>query len=426
MEKESFLKNIKEEFLEVANFLKLEKDIIHYLLSPQREISFRIPLLLKNGKVKLFEAFRIQHNNLLGPYKGGIRFSEKVNKEEVRALALLMTLKCALVNLPFGGGKGGIKVDPFKLTEKELEKLSREYVRGIFPLIGPDIDVPAPDINTNEKIMDWMVNEYSKLKGKFVPASFTGKSEKLGGLSGRKEATGFGGVVILKRLKEVYGLKPFKTTIAIQGFGNVGYHFAYFAFKEGFKIVAVSEKEGGIFVEKGMNPEKVLECKEKRGKIAGCYCVGSVCNANFGKEISNKELLEMKVDVLVPAAVENVITEENAKKIKAKFIIEMANGPVTPKAFNILEKRGIISVPDILSNSGGVIASFFEWLQNKEGKKLKKSQVFKNLSNILEKTFDEVFEIFKKEKINLRKSALLISLQRLNKIAKKKIFKNKK
>ncbi len=417
MKKESFLKNIKDEFIEVANFLKLEKDIIQYLLTPKREISFHIPLLLENGKVKLFEAFRVQHNDLLGPFKGGIRFSEQVNKEEIRALAFLMTLKCALVGIPFGGGKGGIKVNPFKLTERELERLSRGYVRTLFPLLGPDIDVPAPDMNTNEKIMGWMVKEYSKLRGKFTSAAFTGKPENLGGLSGRKEATGFGGVVILKKLKEFFNLKPNKTTIAIQGFGNVGYHFAHFAFKEGFKIVAVSEKEGGIFSKKGMNPEKVLECKEKRG---------SVCDAIFGKGISNKELLEMKVDILVPAAIENVITKENAKKIKAKFIIEMANGPVTKEALNILEKRKIISIPDILANSGGVIASWFEWLQNKEKKKWRKSKVFEKLSEILKNTFDEVFNTSQKEKIDLRKSALLISTLRLAKIAKKKIFENEK
>jgi glutamate dehydrogenase/leucine dehydrogenase len=253
------------------------------------------------------------------------------------------------------------------------------------------------------------------LAGKDCPAAFTGKPLENFGLAGRNEATGYGGVVILKKLAEVFNLKPERTTLAIQGFGNVGSNFALFAYKEGFKILAVSEVEGGVYVEKGLDPEATLKCRDQKGKISGCYCLGSVCDLSFGKGISNEELLEMPVDVLVPAAVENVITKENAKKIRAKYIIEMANGPVTAQAQEILEKRGIISVPDILANSGGVIASYFEWIQGKEKKLWEKERVFRELSKILEKSFEKVLDLAKKEKINLRKAAEILAVERVAK-----------
>jgi len=261
--------------------------------------------------------------------------------------------------------------------------------------------------------MAWMTNEYSKLKGEDSPAAFTGKPLENFGLAGRNEATGYGGVVILKKLAEIFNLKPEKTTLAIQGFGNVGSNFAQFAYKSGFKILALSEVEGGVYVKNGLDPEATLRCREEKGKISGCYCVGSVCDLSFGKGISNKELLEMDVDVLVPAAVENVITKENASKIRAKYIIEMANGPVTSEAQEILENRGIVSVPDILANSGGVVASYFEWLQGKERKLWEKERVFQELSKVLENSFEIVFNLAKKEKINLRRAAEILAVERV-------------
>ena len=411
----NFFSQTQKQFIEIAKFLNLESEIIQQLKEPQRILKFQIPVRMDNGKIKVFFGFRSQHNNSLGPYKGGIRYHPNVSEDGIKALSMLMTWKCSLVGLPFGGGKGGVVVNPLELSGNELERLSRGYVNKVFPLIGPNIDVPAPDVNTNAQIMAWMVDEYSKLKGKDSPAAFTGKPLEMWGIKGRKEATGYGGVVILEKLSKTFDLKPEKTTLAIQGFGNVGYHFAHFGFQKGYKILAISEAEGGIYVSKGLNPEETLKCKEAKGKIAGCYCTGSVCDTSFGKKITNRELLQMPVDVLVPAAVENVIAKENAPRIRAKYIIEMANAPVTPEALSILDKRGALSVPDILANAGGVVASYFEWLQSKEKKKWKKRKVLEDLSATLGKTFDKVWDLSQREKISLRKASYFIAI---NKVAK--------
>jgi len=409
----------QKQLKEIADILKIKSEILQELEEPHRVIKFQIPVLMDNGQVKIFFGFRSQHNNALGPYKGGIRFHPSVSEDGIKTLSMLMTWKCALVGLPFGGGKGGVIVEPQKLSKGELERLSRGYVKGIFPWIGPNKDIPAPDVNTNSQIMAWMTDEYSKLKKKESPAAFTGKPLKLWGLNGRDEATGYGGVVILQKLQETAGFKPKETTLAIQGFGNVGSNFARFASQKGYKIIAISEQNGGIYVSGGLNLEQTLQCREEKGKIAGCYCVGSVCDANFGNQITNEQLLETKVDILVPAAVEGVITKKNASKIKAKYIIEMANSPVASEADAILRDKGIISVPDILSNAGGVIASYFEWLQSKQGIVWKKEKVLKELSVILEKSFKEVWDMSEKEKINLRKAAYLLAVDRVVKAMKR-------
>ncbi len=405
----------QDNFLTIAQKLNLEKEIIEELKEPHRVIKFQVPIINDKGEKRIFFGFRSQHNNALGPYKGGIRFHPMVSEAEVKALSMWMTWKCALVNLPFGGGKGGVIVNPYELSENELKQLSESYVRQIFPLIGPEIDIPAPDVNTNPKIMGWMVKEYSRLAGKEEPGSFTGKPEELYGLAGRKEATGYGGAIILKQIAELFELRPEETRIAIQGFGNVGYHFAYFAWKEGFKIVAISEAEGGIYVEKGINPELTLRCKQERGTIAGCYCTGSVCDINMGRQITNEELLTLDVDVLVPAAIEDVINSNNADRIKAKFIIEMANGPVTNEAEGVLNKKGIISIPDILANSGGVIGSYFEWLQAKERRLWKREEVFKRIEERISQSFQQVFKKAKKENISLREAAFEIAILKVAK-----------
>ncbi len=365
MKKQEFLKSVYSEIEKAGEEIGMNKDSIKAMKEPRRLIEFQIPLLMDNGEEKFFKGWRIQHNNALGPYKGGIRFHPAASQDEVKALSVLMSLKCALVSIPFGGAKGGVIVEPRILSEKEIEGLSRQYVREIFPFIGPNIDIPAPDINTNSQIIDWMVDEYAKTAktGKNILNSFTGKSLENGGLAGRKEATGYAGVIILEKLSKIFELDSKKTTIAIQGFGNVGFHFAKFAFERGYRLLAFSEADGGIYSKEGLEPEAVLECRQKNGSIAGCYCRESTCNFKEGKDITNKELLESEVDVLVPAAIEDVITEKNAFKIKAKYIIAMANGPITEKAKQILEKSGKIIVPDVLASAGGVVASHFEWLQ---------------------------------------------------------------
>jgi glutamate dehydrogenase (NADP+) len=372
----------------------------------------------------------VQHNNFRGPYKGGIRFHPNVSLEEVQALSLWMAMKCAVADLSLGGSKGGIVVDPKLLSTGELERLSRGYARAIADCIGPDTDVPAPDVNTNGVIMGWMVDEFiktikaqgvkiSKKQKEFFSSTFTGKLIKDGGSEGREEATGKGGLYVLQAVLEKLKLKDSKTdskkqlTVAVQGFGNVGYNMAKFLFEAGFIVVAVSDSKGGVYVESGINPELTLACKKKTGMLAGCYCSGSVCDVQKGKQITNEELLELPVDILIPSALESVITKENAKKIKASLILEMANGPTTPEADVILFERNIPVVPDILSNSGGVTVSCFEWEQNRKGVHWTKDNVNAKLKKKMEKATDEVWSIANKYSINLRTAAFIVALQRI-------------
>jgi len=406
----SFFTDTKKQFIETAYDLNLNKEIIDRLQEPDRVIQAEIPIQMDNGERKTFIGFRSQHNNSKGPYKGGIRFSPNVSEDQVKALSMIMTWKCALCDIPFGGGKGGIVVDPIKLSKKELERLCKAYVKAIIEHIGPDKDVPAPDINTNSQIIDWMVEEYERITGQPGTAAFTGKGKN--GLDGKKESTGAGGVMILKKLAELVELKPEQTSLAIQGFGNVGYNFAKFASNEGFKIQAVSEYQGGIFVEQGMNPEETFRCVNEKGKIAGCYCIGSVCDMSYGRHITNEELLELDVDILVPAAVENVINKDNAGKIKARYIIEMANNPVSREAEEILKEKGIKTIPDILANAGGVVASYFEWMQAK-GEEYNKKKVFSELNKILGTAFHETWKLSHNKNISLREAAFQIAVSRV-------------
>jgi len=363
-----------------------------------------VPVLMANGKIKTFVGYRSQHNNVLGPYKGGIRFHQNVSQEEVVALSILMTLKCAANNLPLGGGKGGVIVNPKELSEGELERLSRIYAQKIAPFIGEEVDVPAPDVNTDGKIMMWMLDEYEKTINKKSPATFTGKPVEFGGSLGRTKATGRGGVIVMNNLLKQLN-KDYKT-VAIQGFGNVGYYFAKIASEKDYKIVAVSDSQGGIYYENGLDPEKVMAVKKEQG---------SVINYPEGKVISNEELLELPVDILVPAALENVITKDNASKIQAKVIIEMANGPITEEAYSILEENQIISAPDILANAGGVIVSYFEWLQNKRNEKWTEEEVNQKLEEQLSTAFKEIFETSQKFNTDLKEAAFISALAKITK-----------
>jgi len=406
---------VKELFKNLVGDDKSVEDLFKILKKPQREIKVYLPLKRDNGEIEIFEGYRIQHNNFLGPYKGGIRYFSEVNEDEIKTLAFLMTIKCSLVNLPLGGAKGGIKVDPKNLSEKELENLSREYVRKIYDFIGPDKDIPAPDVNTNSKIMDWMVDEYLKIsnsKDIKLKATFTGKSIQNNGSEGREEATGKGGEIILERFVEKINLqKPL--TVVIQGFGNVGYNLAKFLYQKRYRLVALSDSKGGIYSEEGFNPELVMECKKEKGMISGCYCVGDVCDSSLGRDISNEELIELDVDILVPAALENVITEKNANRVKAKIILEMANNPLTEEVDEILNRKGVVVIPDILANSGGVTVSYFEMLRNLNNEKWSKEKVFEELEKYLFKAFDEVWQIKEKLNIDLRKASYIVALKRI-------------
>lgn len=400
---------------------KIQK--LEILKRPQRIINVEIPVKMDDGTLKIFRGYRAQYNNFLGPYKGGIRFHPQVDLNEVMALAFWMTMKCAVADLLLGGGKGGVIVDPKKLSSGELERLSRGYARAIADVIGPDLDVPAPDVNTNGKIMGWMVDEFVKLKSQNsklkskdkekLKSTFTGKLIGDGGSEGREEATGLGGLFVLETILKHLKLSGKKLDVAVQGFGNVGFNIAKFLYENGFRIVVVSDSHGGIYVPDGVNPKLTLECKKKNGILAGCYCSGSVCDLNKGKTISNDALLELPVDILVPAALEDVITKDNAKKIKAKVILEMANGPTTPEADEILFKKGITVIPDVLSNSGGVSVSAFEWEQNLKGEHWSKEKVNQKLKNKMHRAAEEVWEESHKLKTDLRTAAFVNALRRI-------------
>lgn len=391
----------------------LSEEVINRLIEPDYIHELSLPLKKDDGKVEIIKGFRTQHNNALGPYKGGIRFHQNVSREEVQALATLMSIKCAVVGLPYGGGKGGVIIDPKKLSIQELERLSRLYSSRIAPFIGAEIDIPAPDVNTNGMIIAWMLDEYEKVTGKKSPATFTGKSVEKGGSLGRTEATGRGGVIVLQALLKKLPKKE-KYTVAVQGFGNVGYYFAEIAAAEGLAVIALSDSKGGIIKNNlPLDIPLVMQCKKEKGALAGCYCFGGVCDLREGKVISQEELLQLPVDILVPAALENVINKDNMKKIQAKIIVEMANGPVTDEAYEYLHQQGTVIIPDVLANAGGVTVSYLEWLQSKKDQHWTEEQVNTQLKDIMEKAFEEIWRRSQEKKISVKQSAFQVAIERI-------------
>lgn len=393
---------------------------IERLKTPDMVHETELSVEMDDGKVKKFQAFRSQHNNARGPYKGGIRFHQDVSKEEVMALSTWMSWKCAVTGIPYGGGKGGVIVNPRELSVTELERLSRAYAQWLSAKIGPWVDVPAPDVNTTGQIMAWMVDEYQQAlsrKGLLMEnplGTFTGKPLELGGSQGRDEATGLGGVLVLEELAKKMGWSRKKDiTIAVQGFGNVGYWFAKHADARGYRVVAVSDSKGGVYVDTGLNPEKTLQCKRDTGEVSKCMCTDDKCDITNGKPLSNEELLELDVDVLVPAALENVINKDNAAKIKAKVVIEMANGPVTPEADEILAKNDVLLIPDILSNSGGVTVSYFEWVQNLMGYYWSHEEVINKLKPLMEDAFAKMWSMKEQYSVDGRMAAYLTAVRRV-------------
>ncbi len=395
----------KRQLQDASRISGMNTELVDRLLSVDRYLEVSIPVRMDDGGEKIFSGFRSQHNNARGPYKGGIRFHPEVNLDEVRALSFWMTFKTAVVDVPFGGGKGGIIVDPKKLSETERERLSRGYVKKLFPVLGPTVDVPAPDVNTNGVIMSYMRDEYEKLAGVKVPAAFTGKPIEKGGSEGRAEATGAGGGVVLR---SALGAKLITLrgsgTIAIQGFGNVASHFAEAINGLNLKIVAVSDSKGGIYAENGFNVTALEAHKAKTGALK---------DFPGATNITNEELLELPVDILVPAALENVLTKENAAKIHATLIIEMANGPTTIEADQIFAERKIEVIPDILANSGGVLVSYFEWYQNMHGEVWSKADVLQKLEEKMKAAFDAVYETKELHQTSLRLAAYILAAKRI-------------
>ena len=403
----------QKQLRKVAEKIDLDKPLLSRLTEPDRIVTVSLPITLDDGQIKVFTGYRVQHNNILGPYKGGLRYHPTVDMDEVKALAFWMTMKCAVVDIPFGGGKGGITVDPRLLSGGELESLSRVFAQRLAPVIGPELDVPAPDVNTTPQIMSWIMDEYAKVTGNSSKAVITGKPIENGGSQGRNEATGLGGVYVLMQMLKNLSIDPAGLTVAVQGIGNVGYHAAYFLEKEGFRVVAISDSKEAIHVPGGLDPEKTLNCKKDRGMLSNCYCDNESCDIKGGTIISNEELLELPVDILVPAALENVIISENAGKIKAKMVLELANGPVTEDADEILNKKGITVIPDILANSGGVATSYYEWYQNMHNEVWEKKTVFEKLKQQLERVTDEVYRSSIENDVSLRDGAYILALKRL-------------
>lgn len=394
----------KKQLETATDIAQLDVDKIEQLMNPDRYIEVSIPVKMDDGSQQIFEGFRSQHNNARGPYKGGIRYHQDVNLSEVLALSFWMTFKNAVIDVPFGGGKGGIIVDPKTLSETELEKLSRGYMQKMFRNFGPQIDVPAPDVNTNGTIMGWMRNEFENLTGTIAPGVITGKAIEDGGSQGRTEATGFGGGYVLREASAAGLVSGDRKTIAIQGFGNVATYLAEYAKEHGFKVVALSDSKGGIYNEHGIDLTAAEAHKKATKALKGLE--GTT-------EISNEDLLELDVDVLVPAALENVLTKDNADKVKAKFILEMANGPTTPEADAIFAENGVTVVPDILANSGGVCVSYYEWYQNMHNENWEKDAVLQKLDQQISKAFAEVVAAAKQYNTTLRTGAYVVAAQRI-------------
>lgn len=395
--------------LQRANTVKsFNPEFLERLMRPEREIRITIPVQMDNGSMKFFEGYRVEYNSARGPYKGGIRFHQDTDIFEVKALAFWMALKCAVANIPMGGGKGGVTVDPKTLSKTELEKLSRGWAKMMARNIGPEIDVPAPDVNTTPEIMTWMNDEYMKITGEKTGATFTGKPLENGGSEGRGAATGLGGVYTFNILHKKLNL-PLSCTVVIQGFGNVGGNAAEILAKQGHKIIAISDSKGAILKEDGIDIEALNEFKRTNRQIEGFP--GS-------KTITNKELLVLPCDVLIPAALENQITEANAKDIKAKFILELANGPTTPEADDILYSRGIPVVPDILANGGGVTVSTFEWEQNLKGEHWSEEEVNAKLKKIMEEETNLIYDRSVELNTDIRRSAFIVALERIEKATK--------
>ena len=405
--------NVLKVMDEAAQILGYSESDIEPLKYPERELKVSVPVVMDDGSTRVFEGYRIQHSTSRGPAKGGIRFHPAVNNDEVKALAAWMTFKCAVVNIPYGGGKGGVVCDPHELSERELRAITRRFTAAIMPLIGPDQDIPAPDVGSNAAVMGWMMDTYSMLKGHCVHGVVTGKPIELGGALGRNEATGRGVMFTTRNIIKKMGMEMKGTDVAVQGMGNVGSITAKLLHQEGMKVVAVSDVSGGIYKKEGLDIPAILAYlgKDRKNLLSGYEEEGMT-------RITNEELLELPVTVLVPAALENQINGTNADKIQAKLIVEAANGPTAAEADPILNEKGVVIVPDILSNAGGVVVSYFEWVQNIQSVSWTEEEVNAKLERIMNNSFEAVYNIAQEKKVPLRTGAYLIAVDRVVKAKK--------
>lgn len=399
---DNFLSNARAVVRRSAKRVGLNDKEINEFITPHKRHAFKIELDGKN-----YDAYRIQHNNKLGPFKGGIRFHPEVSQGEVEALSVLMSIKTAAVGLPLGGGKGGVSIDPTHLTSAQLEELSRKYVRNLHPHIGPDKDIPAPDVNTDSSIMDWMVDEFEQLTGDTSKAAFTGKSVSKGGSAGREAATGRGGVIALREVLGLKGHDKKRLTIAVQGFGNVGYWFAKLASQyEEFKVISISDSSHTVTCMAGLDVDAVMQAKQ------AARSVGDYKGDNVKVEGSDA-ILTSNVDVLVLAALDNAINQANMEDVQAHYLVELANGPITDAAYRHLHKSGAVILPDVLANAGGVIVSYFEWLQNQKGEKWTEARVNRELEIMMKKAANEVFTYSERNNLNMKDAAFDVALRRI-------------
>jgi len=394
----------RAQFDAAADRIELDPNVRPFLRCPRRELTVSLPVRFDDGRIEAFTGYRVQHNFALGPTKGGIRYHPDVTLDEVRALAMWMTWKCSVMGLPYGGAKGGIICDPKKMSLGEVERLTRRYASEVFAIIGRDIDIPAPDVNTDAQTMAWIMDTYSMTIGYSVPGIVTGKPIELGGSYGRNEATSRGALIAVQRLLSKTKDKLEGKRIAIQGYGNAGWNAAWLFEKAGARIVAVSDSQGGAYNKKGLNPQDVHRFKEKSGTIKGYP---------EGEAVTNAELLEVDCDILIPAALEEQITKRNAPRIKARIVAEAANGPTTPDADKILFGKGVTVIPDIVCNAGGVTVSYFEWVQSLQGYFWEEDEVNQKLQRVMDRAMDEVLALTQKEKCDLRTAAYIKAISRV-------------
>jgi glutamate dehydrogenase (NADP+) len=410
---ESLFADASRRLERALKYVSLSEDTTERLKYPKSSLIVSIPVRMDNGSLRIFQGYRVRYDDTRGPTKGGIRFHPHVTLDEVQSLAFWMTFKCAVLSLPFGGAKGGITLNPKELSKMELERLSRGYIDAIADFIGPDVDIPAPDVYTNPMIMGWMMDQYNIITRKLNPGVITGKPVNIGGSLGRDTATATGAFFVIEQLLPKFNQKPQDTTVAIQGFGNAGAELAELLWKRGYKVVAISDSQGGIYAKTGLDIPSIRQFKETNKNIKALYCQGSVCHIVEHEVITNEELLTLDVDVLIPAALENQITEKNAQDIKAKFIFEVANGPTTSAADRVLEEKGIYVIPDILVNAGGVTVSYFEWVQNRSGFYWSLEEVNQRLKDKMFAETEELWRISQELSVPMRTAAYIHGLNRL-------------